>query len=103
MNFIGNRYSIINIENNIEFNKLYKAKDLYENKTVLLKVISHNNYICEDFLVNLIDESTTIKYMNSPYILNMIDIGVDYREDGIWYYMIYDYENGISLSNIIEI
>ena len=55
MNFIGNRYSIINIENNIEFNKLYKAKDLYENKTVLLKVISHNNYICEDFLVNLID------------------------------------------------
>lgn len=102
MNFIGNRYSIINIENNIEFNKLYKAKDLYENKTVLLKVISHNNYICEDFLVNLIDESTTIKYMNSPYILNMIDIGVDYREDGIWYYMIYDYEKGISLSNIIE-
>lgn len=32
----------------------------------------------------------------------MIDVGVDYREDGIWYYMIYEYEKGISLNNIIE-
>ena len=54
MNFIGNRYSIINIEDNIEFHKLYKARDLYENKTILLKVINHNNHICEDFLANLI-------------------------------------------------
>lgn len=102
MNFIGNRYSIINIEDNIEFNKLYKARDLYENKTILLKVINHNNHICEDFLANLIDESTIIREINSPYILNMIDVGVDYREDGIWYYMIYEYEKGISLNNIIE-
>ena len=55
MNFIGNRYSIINIEDNIEFNKLYKARDLYENKTILLKVINHNNHICEDFLAKLIE------------------------------------------------
>ena len=54
MNFIGNRYSIVNIENNIEFNKLYKAKDLYENKNVLLKVVDYNEHICEDFVVNLI-------------------------------------------------
>ena len=101
MNFIGNRYSILN-DNHIEFNKLYKARDVYENKMVLLKVIDHNNHICEDFIANLIDESTIIKDINSPYILNMIDVGVDYREDGIWYYMIYDYEDGITLNNIIE-
>lgn len=102
MNFIGNRYSILNIEGNIEFNKLYKARDLYENKTILLKVIDHNEHICEDFVANLIDESTIIRDINSPYILNMIDVGVDYREYGIWYYMVYDYEKGISLKNIIE-
>ena len=102
MNFIGNRYSILNIEGNIEFNKLYKARDLYENKTILLKVIDHNEHICEDFVANLIDESTIIRDINSPYILNMIDVGVDYREYGIWYYMVYDYEKGISLNNIIE-
>lgn len=101
MNFIGNRYSIIN-DKHIEFNKLYKARDVYDNKMVLLKVIDHNHHICEDFIANLIDESTIIKDINSPYILNMIDVGVDYREDGIWYYMIYDYEDGITLNNIIE-
>lgn len=102
MNFIGNRYSIITSEYDIEFNKIYKARDLYENKTVLLKVISHNDYICEDFLANFIDEQTTIRNINSQYILNMIDVGVDYREDGIWYYIVYNYENGITLNNIIE-
>ena len=77
MNFIGNRYSIINIENNIQFNKLYKARDLYENKIVLLKVTNHNDNICEDFLENLIDESTITKEINSPNILHKIDVGVD--------------------------
>lgn len=102
MNFIGNRYSIINIENNIQFNKLYKARDLYENKIVLLKVTNHNDNICEDFLENLIDESTITKEINSPYILHMIDVGVDYREDGILYYMVYEYSKGITLNNIIQ-
>ena len=102
MNFIGNRYSIINIENNIEFNKLYKARDLYENKIVLLKLTVHNDYICEDFLSNLIDESTITRDIKSPYMLHMIDVGVDYRNEGTWYYMVYNYEKGITLNNIIS-
>lgn len=102
MNFIGNRYSIINIENNIEFNKLYKARDLYENKIVLLKLTVHNDYICEDFLSNLIDESTITRGIKSPYMLHMIDVGVDYRNEGTWYYMVYNYEKGITLNNIIS-
>lgn len=102
MNFIGNRYSILNIDGNIEFDKLYKAKDLYENKIVLLKVINYNPNICEDLVETLIDESMTLKEINSPYILNMINIGVDYKEDEMWYYIIYEYEKGTTLNNIIK-
>ena len=102
MNFIGNRYSIITIDNNIEFNKLYKARDLYENKIVLLKVTDHNDHICEDFLSNLIDESTITMDIKSPYMLNMIDVGVDYSNDGTCYYMVYNYEKGITLNNLIK-
>lgn len=102
MNFIGNRYSILNIEHNIEFNKLYKARDLYKNKLVLIKVTEHNDYICEDFLSNLIDESTIIKSIKSPYMLHIIDVGVDYRDDATLYYMVYNYEKGITLNNIIQ-
>ena len=102
MNFIGNRYSILNVEHNIEFNKLYKARDLYKNKLVLIKVTEHNDYICEDFLSNLIDESTIIKSIKSPYMLHIIDVGVDYRDDVTLYYMVYNYEKGITLNNIIQ-
>ena len=102
MSFIGNRYSILNIDENIEFDKLYKAKDLYENKIVLLKLINYNHNICVDLVENLIDESTTLQSTHSPYILNMINIGVDYKEDKMWYYMIYEYEKGTTLNNIIE-
>ena len=102
MNSIGDRYSILNIYNNIELNKRYKAKDLYENKIVLLKMINHNHNICEGFVRNLIDENTTIRYINSPYILNMIDVGVDSIDGEKIYYMVYEYNSGTTLNNIIN-
>ena len=102
MNYIGERYSILDVYNNIEFNKLYKAKDLHEDKVLLLKVINHNHNIGEDFIRNLIDESTTIKYTNSPYILNMVHVGIDYIEGEKIYYMVYEYDSVITLRNIMD-
>ncbi len=102
MNFIGNRYELLNCEGNIELNKIYKARDAYDNKKVLIKVIEENHNICTNFISNLIDESTMLHQVNSPYILKMIDVGVHCTELTTLYYMVSEYCEGIALENVIR-
>ncbi|WP_042273541.1 protein kinase domain-containing protein [[Clostridium] dakarense] len=102
MNFIGNRYEILNCAGEIDLNKIYKARDAYDNKKVLIKVIEHNPNICEDFVSNLIDESTMIKQMHSPYILKIIDVGIHCTELTTLYYIVSEYSEGIGLDNLIS-
>ncbi|MGL4911106.1 MAG: protein kinase domain-containing protein [Romboutsia sp.] len=102
MNFIGNRYELLNIEGHIELNKIYQARDAYNNDKVLIKIIEYNQNICENFISNLIDESTMLKDINSPYILNLIDVGVHCTELTTLYYMVSEYSEGITLESIIR-
>ena len=102
MNFIGNRYELLNCEGNIELNKIYKARDAYDNKKVLIKVIEENDNICTNFISNLIDESTMLYQVNSPYILKMIDVGIHCTELTTLYYMVSEYCEGIALENVIR-
>ena len=88
MNFIGNRYEVLNCDGNIELNKIYKAKDAYDNSKVLIKIIEHNENICNDFISNLIDENTMINQLNSPYILKTIDIGEHCTDLTTFYYIV---------------
>ena len=50
LNFIGNRYKILNCSSEIELDKIYKASDAYNNEKVLIKIVEHNDNICEDFI-----------------------------------------------------
>lgn len=102
LNFIGNRYKILNCEGELEFNKIYKARDAYNNEKVLIKIIEHNHNISKDFISNLIDEGTMLKEMNSPFILKIIDVGVHYTDENILYYIVSEYSSGISLDSIIR-
>lgn len=101
MSLIGNRYEILNFDGNIELNKIYEARDAYDNIKVLIKVIEHNKNICSDFISNLIDENTMINQLNSPYILKTIDIGEHCTEFTTFYYIVSEYYEGISLKNLI--
>ena len=102
MNFIGNRYELLNCEGHIELNKIYKARDAYDNKKVLIKVIEENHNICTNFISNLIDESTMLHQVNSPYILKTIDVGVHCTELTTLYYMVSEDCEGIALENVIR-
>ncbi|MGL5346637.1 MAG: serine/threonine-protein kinase [Peptostreptococcaceae bacterium] len=102
LNFIGNRYKLLNCEGDIEFNKIYKAKDAYNNESVLLKIVEHTPSISEDFISNLIDESTMLREINSPYILKIIDVGVHYTDEATYLYIVNEYSNGIGLESIIR-
>lgn len=102
MNFIGNRYELLNCEDNIELNKIYKARDAYDNKKVLIKIIEDNHNICENFISNLIDESTMLHQINSPYILEIIDVGIHCTELTTLYYIVSEDCEGIALENIIR-
>lgn len=101
MNFIGNRYEVLNCIGHVELNKIYKARDIYENKIVLIKAIEHNDNICEEFLSDLIDESTMINQLNSPYILKVLDVGQHCTDITTLYYIVTEYYEGINLSNLI--
>lgn len=102
MQLIGNRYEILNAKDSFELNKIYKARDAYDNRKVLIKVIEHNPNISPDFISNLIDESTVIDEINSPYILKIIDVGIHCTEEHVLYYIVSEYSAGIGLDNIIE-
>ncbi|ENY8793701.1 protein kinase [Clostridioides difficile] len=101
LNFIGNRYEVVNSDDVLEINKIYKARDVFYRKNVLIKVIKHNNYICEDFVSNLIDESTALDEINSPYILKIIDVGIHCTEETTLYYVVSEDFNGIGLDELI--
>nr|UWI52036.1 protein kinase [Clostridioides difficile] len=101
LNFIGNRYEVVNSDDVLEINKIYKARDVFYRKNVLIKVIKHNNYICEDFVSNLIDESTALDEINSPYILKIIDVGIHCTEEATLYYIVSEDFDGIGLDELI--
>lgn len=102
MIFIGNRYEIINCEDNIELNKIYKARDAFDNKKVLIKVFEHNKYIANNFISNLIDETTMMHFIDFKNISKTIDVGVHCTELTTLYYTVSEYYEGISLVDIIK-
>lgn len=102
LSFIGNRYKILNCDGELEIDKLYEARDVYDNSKVLIKIIEHNEYISKDFLSNLIDEATMAREINSPYILNILDIGIHCTEITTFYYIVSEYTTSIGLDSIIK-
>lgn len=101
MSLIGNRYKLLDASVNFEYDKLYKARDVYDNNKVLIKVIQHNDNINPDFVSNLIDEFTDINELDSPHILKTIDVGIHCTEHEVLYYIVSEYSGGITLDKVI--
>lgn len=102
MKFIGNRYEVLELTGDIKYNVFYSARDILENRKVLIKVIEHNPNISPDFISNLIDEATVINELNSPYIQKIIDVGIHCTEESVLYYIVSEYSAGITLDKIIS-
>ena len=68
MQFIGNRYDILDYNGKIEAGKLYKARDAYSNNIVYVKLINNSELIKETFKPDLIDESTVVNHIALPQI-----------------------------------
>ena len=98
---IGNRYAV-EVDGVMEENRLYVARDTFTDEKVLLKIFYHNKYINKDFIQNLIDVSTAINDINSKYILKIKDIGMRYNEDKHFYFISYEYIEGVELSELIK-
>lgn len=92
---IGDRYELEGIDK-VEEGNFYKAKDLYMNFFVYIKVIDNSRNINMNFMPNLIDESTMILSVESNYIANILDLGV-YES---YYYIVSEYFEGASLSQV---
>lgn len=102
MNLISDRYEILDRNEDIIFGKLYKARDLFENKLVFVQVIEDNKYISRNFIPNLIDESTMLMQIKSSNIAKILDVGTDYINNKECYYIVNEFFSGIELKKVIK-
>jgi serine/threonine protein kinase len=102
LNLIDKKYQLLELNDFIEDNKLCKAKDIRNDRDVLIKLIEKSDSICDEFLMNLIDEVIVLSDLNSPYLLKTLDVGVDKLEGSIYFYIVSDYSKGIELNKLID-
>ena len=102
MYIISGRYDILDMEEEIVFGKLYKAKDLYENRLVFIQLIRDSKFVTENFLPNLIDESTMLGQINSPHIGKVFDVGIHHSDEECYIYIVNEYFSGIELDKVIR-
>ncbi|MGM9533490.1 protein kinase domain-containing protein [Intestinibacter sp.] len=96
---IDDRYEILGCEDeSLKIDNLYKAKDLQLDSYVYIKILKNNRNIDDDFIPDLIDESTMILSIDSRHIAKILDIG-DYKSG---YYIVSEYFEGITLYDFIN-
>ncbi|WP_300279643.1 protein kinase domain-containing protein [Peptacetobacter sp.] len=99
---IMNRYAVDIDSDVMQENKLYVARDTYLDKKVLIKIFSDNKYIRSDFIQNFIDVSTVINDIKSKYILKIENVGGYSSIDKYYYFIVYEYIEGIELPELIK-
>ena len=99
MLIIDNRYKIDNEKDeDLQIDKLYRAKDLQLDSDVYIKVIRDNTTIKDTFIANLVDESMMMSNIDCDNVANILDVITDESK----YYIVSEYFNGISLFDLVN-
>lgn len=99
MLIIDDRYEVYNEDNdNLKIDRFYPAKDLQLDSYVYIKIIENSKNIRDDFIPNLIDESTMILHMGTKNIAKILDMG-SYKHG---YYIVSEYFEGINLFDFVN-
>ena len=102
MQFIGNRYEILEYDDEIQVGILYTARDIYYNRMVYIKLIKKVEKLRVGFMPNLIDESTVLSQINSEHIGKLLHIDIHCTEYDIYYYIVSEYFEGETLKSFIH-
>lgn len=102
MQFIGNRYEILEYDDEIQVGRLYTARDIYYNRMVYIKLIKKVEKLRVGFMPNLIDESTVLSQINSEHIGKLLHIDIHCTEYDIYYYIVSEYFEGETLKSFIH-
>ena len=99
MLIIDNTYKIDNEKDeDLQIDKLYRAKDLQLDSDVYIKVIRDNTTIKDTFIANLVDESMMMSNIDCDNVANILDVITDESK----YYIVSEYFNGISLFDLVN-
>ena len=99
MLIIDNRYKIDNEKDeDLQIDKLYRAKDLQLDSDVYIQVIRDNTTIKDTFIANLVDESMMMSNIDCDNVANILDVITDESK----YYIVSEYFNGISLFDLVN-
>ena len=102
MQFIGNRYEILEYDDEIQVGRLYTARDIYYNRMVYIKLIKKVEKLRVGFMPNLIDESTVLSQINSEHIGKLLHIDIHCTEYDIYYYIVSEHFEGETLKSFIH-
>lgn len=101
MIYVANRYEILHEIGRGYRCSLFKSKDMYNGQDVIVSIMDDDVNISKRFISNLIDESTVINEIDSPYILSINDVGIHELENGYKaYYTVSDYIEGNTLEEL---
>ena len=84
-------------DEDLQIDKLYRAKDLQLDSDVYIKVIRDNTTIKDTFIANLVDESMMMSNIDCDNVANILDVITDESK----YYIVSEYFNGISLFDLV--
>ena len=99
MLIIDTSYKIDNEKDeDLQLDKLYRAKDLQLDSDVYIKVIRDNTTIKDTFIANLVDESMMMSNIDCDNVANILDVITDESK----YYIVSEYFNGISLFDLVN-
>ena len=99
MLIVDNRYKIDNEKDeDLQIDKLYRAKYLQLDSDVYIKVIMDNTTIKDTFIANLVDESMMMSNIDCDNVANILDVITDESK----YYIVSEYFNGISLFDLVN-
>lgn len=93
------RYGILEVAGSGGISKVFKAEDLESGKTVAVKVLHDHRMREQELLQRFIREAQTTQRLNHPNTVRVFEWGID--DDGCPF-MIIEYIEGRSLSNLIE-
>ena len=95
---LDGRYEIIELIGVGGMAEVYKGTDVYDNKTVAIKILKKEYAENEEFLRRFRNESKAISVLSHPNIVKIYDIGFSEKIQ----YIVMEYIDGITLKEYIE-
>ena len=99
---LNNRYEILEKIGVGGMAMVYKAKDIYLKRIVAVKILKEQYLDDKEFIKKFVIEAQSVANLNNQNIVKIYDVGQHINEDKTYNYIVMEYINGKTLSELIK-